>query len=93
VLTAVELVEIEPEIIMVIGIPMAVVLTAVISRTVRLLPVDWVLKRRQVTDVVVIRALIRIFRTGAIIVVLESRLWVLKVLVVRALKWTKSGVG
>jgi hypothetical protein len=53
---------------------MVVVLTAAMSRAMRLSRVDWLLKGRAVTDVVVIRALIRIFETGAIVVVLESRI-------------------
>jgi hypothetical protein len=68
VFTAVELAEIPLKIVKFAGVSMAVVLTAVISR------VDWLLKGRAVTDIVVIRALIRIFETGAIVVVLESRI-------------------
>jgi len=74
VFTAVEVAEIPPEIVKFAGVSMAVVLTAVISRAMRLSRVDWLLKGRAVTDVVVIRALIRIFETGAIVVVLESRI-------------------
>jgi hypothetical protein len=74
VFTAVEVAEIPPEIVKFAGVSMAVVLTAVISRAMRLSRVDWLLKGRAVTDVVVIRALIRIFETGAIVVVLESKI-------------------
>jgi hypothetical protein len=74
VFTAVELAEIPLKIVKFAGVSMAVVLTAVISRAMRLSRVDWLLKGRAVTDIVVIRALIRIFETGAIVVVLESRI-------------------
>jgi hypothetical protein len=69
----VELAEIPLKIVKFAGMSMAVVLTAAMSLAMRLSRVNWLRKGRAVTDVVVIRALIKIFKTRAIVVVLESR--------------------